>query len=175
MARAERPSEGRTTNFPLLRRGERSSSACIAWAACAWRKRKAFPSLANSRTPVVTGAFGTRTGGSYYPRGSRRRITDRSRLSFGRHPAKDDAFQRTWVPFTVYDTAAVLPARRGLLLVLYGSASLSRRPHVSCFRTRVLFLGALQAPLRGQVLPWTKRIGECWRLFEFPELCRAWP
>ena len=103
------------------------------------------PLLGDSRTPIVIGAFGSRTGGSYYPHGSRRRITDRSRSSFRRHPAKDDAFQRTWVPFTVCDTAAVLPARTRIaedcskeVFALYGSASLSRRPHDSCF-ARVCF------------------------------------
>jgi len=140
MARAERPSEGRTTISRYFGAVPRFRGA--TWAACAWRRRKAFPSLAYSRTPVVIGAFGNRAGGSYHPCGSRRRITDRSRSSFRRHPAKEDGFQRTWVPFTVCET----PRTRGSLLVPMRFGLPLTPPTLLVFYEGAFF-GALQAPL----------------------------
>lgn len=111
---------------PLIRRAARRYIACVAWPACVsfserllLRDEQAVgvPLLSYSRTPLVTGAFGDGPGETPSPldslRAFARKKTDRSRFSFQDHPAKDELFQRTRVPFTVTRPTAAKITPRG--------------------------------------------------------------
>lgn len=80
--------------------------------------------------------------------------TDRPRFSFRGHPAKEDIFQRTWVPSTVCERGN----REDRSSKSTDSASLSRRPHDSWF-TRGCCLRALQTPRRSLLAQDARTLG----------------
>jgi len=109
-------------------------SCRVSGAYALWRMLTTFPSSAPFWTFAVIGAK-ARSGGYRYL------LTDRPRPSFRQHPAKDAAFQKIRMPFTVTTREGIDLPRRDCSLRPSRRLSRSRRPHFDPKLGTVLFDG----------------------------------
>jgi hypothetical protein len=108
------------------------------------------PLLGDLRTSAVIGAF-VCSGGTTTPE------TDRPRSSFGRRPAKSDAFQKTRMPSTA-TTREGMFSRRDCSLRPSRRLSRSRRPHFDLSRGQCCLIGHCEVTMRSPAVRDSSRV-----------------